>query len=375
MHCKSKNVLIYSAQNEKICTVKEITIMRKYDYRFLKEKNLPFSFLQKLVSIDTFRVKESELYVKFPELFQKLKLLAISQSVIASNAIEGIVTNEARIKELLENKIKPINHDENEILGYQDALNDVHLNYRALQFNERSILKLHDEMLSKSEAPHRGKFKTRNNAIVDVYSDGSRVIRFKPVDVSVTQASLEQCILAFIDTSNQTDIHPLLIIPCVILDFLCIHPFEDGNGRISRLLSLLLLYLFDYDFCKYISFENQINLHKEEYYEALKQSSYKWEENENDYNPFIQFFLDTIFRCIVEFRKRVEILNKGSFSKKERIKETFSSSFRSYTREEIVALWPDISIDTVKKVLLSLQKEDIIEKIGTFKDAKYRIRN
>ena len=309
---------------------------------------------------------------KYPKLFKELTKIAIVQSIISSNAIEGIVTTDERIKGLLSGSVSPINHNENEILGYKDVIDLIHHNSDEYSFTEEQILSFHQLLLSYERPSYAGKYKTSDNVILEISNNGTRSVRFKPTAAKETQAAMQQMILAYMDARDDSSVNQLLLIPSVILDFLSIHPFSDGNGRMSRLLSLLLLYKNGFSIGKYISFENQINLNKKEYYQSLKLSSDNWGNSANDYYPFINHFLSTLIRCYNELDKRVSILSSKVTNKKERIKITIEKSLVPLSRKELQELWPDIALDTIKKVLIELQNDGYIQKIGNFKNAKYK---
>lgn len=224
------------------------------------------------------------------QIYTQLESIARVQSVKNSNAIEGIVTTDARIKEIVDGNSAPLNHNEMEIAGYRDVLDEIHTRHEELPVREETILHMHKTMLDIANYPYGGQYKKDDNLIMEVDASGKRRVRFTPVAARETKDAMEQLMLAYMDAKTNPNINQLLLIPCVILDFLCIHPFDDGNGRVSRLLSLLLLYKNDYDICKYVSFEEQINQSKEYYYQALYESSQNWHENENSYIPFMENF-------------------------------------------------------------------------------------
>ena len=346
--------------------------MRFFDYSFLKDKPIPAHTVNLLTTVEKLTIDRRTLIDSYPKLFKELTKISIVQSIISSNAIEGIVTTDERIKDLLNGSVSPINHNENEILGYKDVIDLIHHNYDEYDFTEEQILAFHQLLLSYERPSYAGKYKTSDNVILEISKNGTRSIRFKPTPAKETQASMEQMILAFMDARDDSNINQLLLIPCVILDFLSIHPFSDGNGRMSRLLSLLLLYKNGFSIGRYISFENQINLNKKEYYQSLKLSSENWSNSANDYYPFINHFLVTLIRCYNELDKRVSILSSKVTNKKERIKITIEKSLVPLSRKELMELWPDIAVDTIKKVLIELQNEGTIQKIGNFKNAKYK---
>ena len=264
--------------------------MRKFDYSFLKNSLLPTNLLGITNSIAELKALDQIRKRDFQNIFTKLESIAKVQSVKGSNAIENIVTTDKRIEEIVNNSSAPLNHSEQEIAGYRDALNAIHNGFENISLDEQSILNLHLLLLSFTETGG-GQYKTSDNVILEIDSEGNRKIRFTPTKATETQPAMQQLVYAFMDANNDSGINKLLLIPCFILDFLCIHPFSDGNGRMSRLLSLLLLYKAGFDAGKYISFEEQINKNKNSYYEALRKSSENWENNTNDYLPFIENFI------------------------------------------------------------------------------------
>lgn len=346
--------------------------MRVFDYSFLKNDKLPSELLNITNYIHEIKNEEQAKKDINAPLFDKLVLIAKVQSVKGSNAIEGIVTTDKRIKDLVNQKTEPLNHNEKEIAGYRDALNLVHSNFRSLSFSESDILNLHDILLTQSGSPFKGKYKEEYNAIIEIDQDGNRQLRFKPLSAEKTPEAMNQLVLAYMDASQDLEINRLLLIPCVILDFLCIHPFSDGNGRMSRLLSLLLLYKNEYDVGKYISFEQMINEQKDSYYEALKQSSLLWDEGKNDYSFFIKNFIVTLYHCYLELEKRLATIGIKKHKKEKRIEMVLMDSFLPMSKQEILEIVPDISGSTVERVLANLLKENKIEKYGSFKDAKYK---
>jgi Fic family protein len=200
---------------------------------------------------------------------------------------------------------------------------------------------------------------------------GRRRVRFTPTPAGETPAAMEQLILAFVDARSSYGVNRLLLIPCFIFDFLCIHPFADGNGRMSRLLSLLLLYKNDFDAGKYISFEEQINNGKRDYYEALRMSSEGWHENTGSYFPFIEYFVSTLQYCYKELDKRFAVVRAGKVKKKERIEATVLNSLLPISKQEICYILPDVSPTTVEAALATMVRNGIAEKIGAGKSTKY----
>lgn len=345
--------------------------MRKFDYSFLDNGNLPASIVNTIGGIYAWRTSTDARKEEHAQLFTALEKVAKVQSVKTSNAIEGIVASDQRIKEIVNQNSAPRDHDEEEIEGYRDALNKVHTEYDHLNFREKDILLLHETMMTPAKDPLAGKYKQTDNVIVEIDSQGYRTVRFRPVSAEETKAHMEQLELAYLDACSNYHINSLLLIPCVILDFLCIHPFMDGNGRISRLLSLLLMYKNGLDVGKYISFEAQINKYKRSYYEALQKSSAGWDENKNDYVPFMENFLFSLYMCYSELDKRFSIVKGKKFTKENRVEATVLDSISPLSKADICEINPDISPTTVELVLGKLLKAGKIQKIGSASYTQY----
>ena len=346
--------------------------MRKFDYSFLDNGLLPANLINITGVIYSLKTGSEIRKDEFEKIFTELEKVAKVQSIKSSNAIEGIVTSDERIKEIVNKSSEPLNHNESEIAGYRDALNEIHLNYKLIEFNENTILRLHEMMMSYSGDEYSGKYKDEDNVILEIDNEGNRKVRFRPTVASETPKAMEQLILAYLDARDNSNINKLLLIPCVILDFLCIYPFKDGNGRMSRLLSLLLLYKNGFDVGKYISFEEQINKNKGYYYEALKESSTNWEKNGNTYIPYIENFLTTLYMCYKELDKRFNVVNGNKITKKSRIEATVLNSLTAISKSEICEILPDVSPTTVEAVLGKMVKEGLIETIGRGRNTKYR---
>ncbi len=348
--------------------------MHKFDYSFLKNGCVSGKVINMAASIYSLKTMANIRKEDHLKIFTELEKIAKIQSVKSSNAIEGIVTSDERIKAIVTQSSAPLNHNEAEIAGYRDALNEIHTNNQYIGFNEQDVLRLHEVLLSATGFEYGGKYKDFDNAIIEVDSDGNRTVRFAPTPANQTKRAMEQLFLAYMEAVNDSDINQLVLIPCVILDFLCIHPFRDGNGRMSRLVSLLLLYKNGFDAGKYVSFEEQINKYKGYYYEALRLSSIGWHENENNYMPFIENFLSTLYMCYKELDKRFAVVNEKKILKSARIEATVLNSLAPISKKEICEILPDVSPTTIEMVLGKMVKNGQIDKIGSTKNIKY-IRN
>lgn len=345
--------------------------MRKYDYSFLEIGNFPISLINVISGIYILKTKDEARKLGYNTIYTELEKIAKVQSVKESNAIEGIVSTDERINAIVNGNSSPLNHNEQEIAGYRDALNIIHTSYNNNSFDERFILELHNVLLKISNDNQAGHYKSEDNLIIEVNKDGKRSIRFRPVKANEVKENMEQLILAYMDAKNNSKINQLLLVPCVILDFLCIHPFSDGNGRMSRLLTLFLLYKNGFDAGKYISFEEQINKNKASYYDALKKSSENWHENKNNYYYFVENFLITLLCCYKELDKRFLTVNSKKINKTSRIEATILNSLSPISKKEISNILPDVSPTTIEAVLGKMLKDGVIIKVGEAKNTRY----
>ncbi len=345
--------------------------MHRFDYSFLHNGLLPAGLLNVVADIYSLRALTWNKKDQFADLFTELEQVAKVQSVKSSNAIEGIVTTDERISEIVNGSSAPLNHSEQEIAGYRDALAEIHTGYNDMDFKQFEILRLHAIMMNIAGYSFAGKYKEVDNDIIEEDKDGHRSVRFHPTSAKDTPDSMEQLVLAYQDARDNPNINQLLLIPCVILDFLCIHPFRDGNGRISRLLSLMLLYKNGFDAGKYISFEEQINNRKGNYYNALKLSSSGWHEGSNDYSAFIMEFLTTLYMCYKELDKRFAVVGSKKVTKQARVEATVLNSLTPISKSDICKILPDVSATTVEAVLGKMVSEGQIHKVGTGRNTRY----
>lgn len=343
--------------------------MRDYDYREKWKKLLTPEIVKKLTLIHEYKGEQRLFIEAHKDELNELVEIAKVQSTEASNRIEGISTAEDRLKNLVQAKTTPRNRDESEIAGYRDVLNTIHENYDYIPINTNYLLQLHRDLYKFLGNVDGGIFKTSDNMIQETDADGNERIRFKPVAAWETPASIDELCKVFSEAKNEVE--PLLLDIMFILDFLCIHPFNDGNGRMSRLLTLLLLYQSGFIVGKYISIEKIIEESKETYYEALQDSSINWHENENDYKPFVNYMLGVIVKAYKEFESRVKLLTAPNLSKAARIREIIKNHIGTITKSELMAMNPDISDTTIQRALAELLKNGEIEKIGGGRYTKY----
>ena len=338
--------------------------MRDYDYIKTPEKLLTPEIVQMVASIHEHKGKQ-ELFMEanVDELKILLKV-ALIQSTGASNRIEGIHTTDKRLEELVSQKAEPRNRSEQEIAGYREVLATIHESYEYIIPRPNIILQLHRDLYSYSQEGVGGNYKNSDNVIAEMDAEGHQKTRFIPVPAFQTAEAMDELCTRFLEAWEANKIDKLILIPIFILDFLCIHPFNDGNGRMSRLLTLLLLYKAGYIIGKYISMEMLIEKTKETYYEALQASSARWHENENNYEPFVEYYLGITLKAYNEFENRVEHLKYRNLSKPDRIRAVIDNKIGKITKKEIMELCPDISKVTVERTLTDLVKKEYIAKVG-----------
>ena len=337
--------------------------MRNYDLQNKWQKLLTPDIVALLTQIHEFKGEQNLFIEAHSDTLTQLVEIAKIQSTEASNKIEGIYTSDERLKKIVLDKTTPRTRNEQEIAGYRDVLATIHESYEYIPLRPSMILQLHRDLYKFSGMSIGGSYKNADNVIAETDAQGNRFIRFQPVPAWETAEAMEMACQAY-DQAVQSGANPLLIIPMFILDFLCIHPFNDGNGRMARLLTLLLLYRSGYIVGKYISLEKVIEQSKETYYETLQQSSFGWHENENDYAPFVRYLLGTIVAAYRDFSDRVQFLTTKGLSKPDRIRELIKTTLGKITKTEIMEKCPDISQATVQRTLIDLQKQGEILKLS-----------
>ena len=337
--------------------------MRNYDLQNKWQKLLTPDIVALLTQIHEFKGEQNLFIEAHSDTLTQLVEIAKIQSTEASNKIEGIYTSDERLKKIVLDKTTPRTRNEQEIAGYRDVLATIHESYEYIPLRPSMILQLHRDLYKFSGMSIGGSYKNADNVIAETDAQGNRFIRFQPVPAWETAEAMEMASQAY-DQAVQSGANPLLIIPMFILDFLCIHPFNDGNGRMARLLTLLLLYRSGYIVGKYISLEKVIEQSKETYYETLQQSSFGWHENENDYAPFVRYLLGTIVAAYRDFSERVQFLTTRGLSKPDRIRELIKTTLGKITKTEIMEKCPDISQATVQRTLIDLQKQGEILKLS-----------
>ena len=338
--------------------------MRNFDYITNPAKLLTPEIVQMVGSIHEHKGKQELFLEANIDELKTLLEVALIQSTGASNRIEGIFTSDKRLKELVSQKAEPRNRSEQEIAGYREVLATIHESYEYITPRPTIILQLHRDLYSYSQGNIDGTYKNSDNVIAETDAEEHQKARFIPVPAFQTAEAIDELCAHFLEAWEANLIDKLILIPMFILDFLCIHPFNNGNGRMSRLLTLLLFYKAGYIVGKYVSMEMLIEKTKETYYEALQASSFGWHEGENSYKPFVKYYLGIMLKAYNEFENRVEHLKYHNLSKPDRIKAVIDNKVGKITKKEIMELCPDISKVTVERTLTDLVKSGYIAKVG-----------
>lgn len=347
--------------------------MRTFDYQTLRERTWDNEILSYVAKIHEYRGKQ-ELYLRQkPVELTRLIEIAKVQSTEASNRIEGIVTTAPRLKQLLGDKTTPHNRAEEEILGYRNVLALVHESYSMIPPRPGYILQLHRDMLQFTSFSYGGRFKTTPNEIDMTLPTGERVTIFRPMEPYETPAAMEALCESFAKELAAEVVDPLILIPCFILDFLCIHPFNDGNGRMSRLMTLLLLYRSGYMVGQYISIEKAIADTKDNYYSALAAADQDWHEEKNDPKPFIKYMLGVILSCYREFEQRITVAQQtGAKSTSYDVVKAFAlNKIGTFTKQDALTGCPSLGSSSVEAALKKLVAEDTLVKIGSGRKTHY----
>ena len=344
--------------------------MRNFNYSKIKDKKWDTEILSLVTSIYKYKGKQ-ELYLKQrPEELNKLVEVAKIQSTEASNEIEGIVTTSARLKKLVEEKTAPRNRNEEEIAGYRDVLNLIHENFDVISISKNYILQMHKMIFRYMDNPFAGKTKNIQNYITINYPNSKSEILFTPLSPFETPEALENICNEYNKVIGNFEIDPLLVIPYFIHDFLCIHPFNDGNGRLSRLLTTLLLYRSGFYVGKYISLEALIAKDKSAYYGALQKSGLNWHEENEDILPFMKYLLGIILAGYKDFEDRFSIVEE-KLPAIELVRKAISQKMGRFTKQDIIELCPTLSLSSIEGSLRKLVDEGEIQREGIGRATKY----
>ena len=344
--------------------------MRSFDYTNLKSKHWDNEILGLVAQIHEFKGRH-EIYIQQkPAELERLVEIAKIQSTEASNEIEGIRTTNTRLKQLCADKTTPRNRDENELMGYRDVLNTIHENYEYIPIRPGYILQLHRDLYKYSEKGIGGRFKNTQNYISVTDANGNSFVLFTPLPPYETAEAIEKICDSYNRIIDSQEIDPLILIPAFIHDFLCIHPFNDGNGRMSRLLTTLLLYRNGYLVGKYISLESKIAKNKSLYYEALVECQKGWHEGAEDISPFIKYLLSTILSAHRDFENRVSLIST-KLSTFEMVRRAAYEKIGKFTKNDIMELCPSISKTSIENALKKLVESGALIRHGKGKSTFY----
>lgn len=330
---------------------------------------LPLSAVWLTNSIAEYKGKQ-ELYAKqSPQVLKTLLETALIESAESSNRIEGVTVDHARLKPLIIGHSKPRDRSEAEVAGYRKALELIHTKHKSLKISPETIKELH--RLCRGESWDAGKWKEKDNDIIRKHADGRVEVIFKPVSAAKTPEMMKQLCLSYEHSISQLKYPDLYAVACLVLDFLSIHPFRDGNGRVSRLLTLLALYQHGFMVGKYISLERVVEQSKETYYETLNKSSQKWHEAKHNVIPWFNYFLGTVLVAYKEFEERAENVKPGRGAKTALLMKAIDDQHGEFSISDIERACPAVSRVMIKKVLLQMQKDKKIKCLGKGQSAKW----
>jgi len=344
--------------------------MRNFNYSKIKDIKWDSEILSLVASIYRYQGKQ-ELYLKQrPNELDKLIDIAKIQSTESSNEIEGIVTTSVRLKQLLEEKTIPRNRNEQEIVGYRDVLDIIHENYDVIPISRNYILQMHKILYSHMNNPLAGKIKNVQNYISATYPDGHSEVLFTPLSPVETPVALDRICDEYNRVIGNFEVEPIIMIPIFIHDFLCIHPFNDGNGRMSRLLTTLLLYKNGFYVGRYISLEVLIAKDKAAYYESLNKAGVNWHDGYDDVVPFIKYLLGIILAAYKAFDDRFSIV-ENKLSAVEMVRKATLQKLGRFTKQDIYELCPTLSISSIEGSLRKLVEEGELRREGVGRSTKY----
>ncbi len=344
--------------------------MRDFDYSKLRESSWDAEVLSFVAQIREHKGKQDLHLRQKPVELERLVEVAKIQSTDSSNRIEGIGTSNARMKQLVEDRTTPRTRDEQVIVGYRDILNTIHESYEHIPLKGDVILQLHRDLLAYTDKTFGGKFKNTHNYINETHADGSSFTRFTPLEPFETPEAVDTICTSYRDALAKQVVDPLILVPIYICDFLCIHPFNDGNGRISRLLTTLLLYQSGFMVGKYISIEQKIERTKDTYYDVLGKVSSGWQEGKNDYTSFIKYFLGIVLSCYRDLEERLGSVDRKS-TPYEIVRKAVDNTLGVFTKAQILQLCPSIGSSSVEAALKRLKEEGCILRQGSGRNTAY----
>ncbi|OGW83324.1 MAG: hypothetical protein A3C47_00375 [Omnitrophica bacterium RIFCSPHIGHO2_02_FULL_51_18] len=347
--------------------------MKSLDIDFLSRQSIPIEMGGLLQKLGEYKGRQDLFQHQTPQFLATLKETAIIESTESSNRIEGVTVPSKRFKELMAHPTKPKDRSEAEILGYREALSKIHTRPESFLIDEKTILDMHRQIYSRTDIP-AGQWKKRDNTIEERLSDGRWITRFVPVSARETPGTMKELCARFNRLMDKRRTSPLILIPAFIFDFLCIHPFSDGNGRVSRLLTVLMLHQADYTVGRYISIERSIEESKETYYESLQRSSKDWQEGKHSLKPWWEYSLGVLIGAYQEFERRVGTIAKTRGAKTAIVEETIVNLPTTFSISDVERLCPSVSRDMIRVILNRLRKEGHIVSQGTGRGALWEKR-
>ena len=346
--------------------------MKVFDYQTLNGLKVTTKMIEKLNLIYEFKGKTDHISLKSKDIMNKLLVVAKIESTDSSNRIEGIATSDVRLKKLMDQKTTPKNRSEEEISGYRDVLAVIHDNYKYIKITPNNILALHKQLFDFTESNWGGQFKDIDNEIITTFADGHKETRFTPPPAYITPELVQSLCETYNNAICDNSLPPLILAAAFMLDFVSIHPFRDGNGRMSRLLMLLELQQLGFGVGKYISLERLIEKTKAQYYRTLLESSGKaWINNENDYGPYVDYFLSIVLQAYRELDSRIDITSDTEKDPESLLLSKITNSLKPLSRQELMNLVPQYGESTIKHALARLRKEGKIGLVGKGKASRY----
>lgn len=345
--------------------------MNSFTLQFLNALVMPQRIITMIRKLGEHKGRQDLYKKQAPEMLENLRQVALIQSTESSNRLEGIVADEKRLRAIVQEQAKPANRSEAEIAGYRDVLNTIHHSHADMPFTERVVLQLHRDLM-KYAGGEGGKWKRAPNEIAETLPDGTKHVRFIPVAPHLTADAMRTLHHRVSDLEAGQEWDPLLIIPFYVLDFLCIHPFLDGNGRLARLIALWLLYHHGYEVGRYVSLERIVEQTKPSYYETLYTSSQGWHESRHDVLPWTEYFLSTILAAYEEFESRFSRVSRGHGSKTDMIRNAVEGFIADFSITDLEKACPKVSRDMIRHVLGQLREAGVILPVGKGRGAKWR---
>lgn len=345
--------------------------MKSFSTNYLASLAIPHHLVSIIRQIGEYKGKQDLYKKQAPEMLENLRHVAMIQSTESSNRLEGITADIKRIKEIVEETSAPVNRSESEIAGYRDVLNTIHANYEHIPFSQSVLLQFHRDLM-KYAGKEGGRWKSSSNEITETLPDGTQKIRFAPVAPHLTPDYMKELHEQFDARMQEGNVDELILLALYVLDFLCVHPFLDGNGRMARLITLLLLYRNGYEVGRYISLERVIEQSKESYYETLQKSSQGWHEGAHDALPWIEYALSTVLAAYKEFESRFTRISTGRGSKTDIVMNAIDSIIGDFSISDLEKACPSVSRDMLRHVLFSLRDQGKIQAIGKGRGAKWK---